>query len=162
MKYRIAILSLLVLSLSLAANAANPLDNPNGVVFDSKGNLWVANYDSNTVVALNPTNGDLLYTISDGLNGPTRFFFASPEILYVLNTKGNNITVYNIKTLKLLNTISNSHINKPLGFALDAYGDLYIANQGSSPNNVIALNVDGGLVETLTEDDSGFSLRPEP
>jgi sugar lactone lactonase YvrE len=156
MKIKTLILATLALCLSLTANATNPLDNPNGLAFDSIGNLWVANYVSNTVVALNPTSGALLSTISEGLNGPTRLFFASSDVLYVLNTGGNNITVYNTQTLKLLNTISNSNFNKPLGFALDVYGDLYVSNVASSADNVIALNINGSLVETLTKDDSGY------
>jgi DNA-binding beta-propeller fold protein YncE len=156
MSFKITVLATLALCLSLTANAhaTNPLNNPNGIAFDTQGHLWVANYVGNTVVALDPANGALLHTISQGLSGPTRLFFASPEILYVANTKGNTITAYNIKTLKLVNTISNSNINGPLGIALDAYGDVYIAN--NQENNVIVLNIDGGLIETITQDNSGF------
>jgi sugar lactone lactonase YvrE len=152
------LLATLALCLSLTANAqpANSLSGVNGIAFDTQGHLWAANPTSNTVVELNPANGALLHTISRGLDGPTRLFFASPEILYVANTNGNNITVYNIKTLKLVRTISNSHIDKPLGVVADAYGDVYIANNAPSANNVIALNIDGDLIETLTQDKSGF------
>lgn len=160
MKLRTIIVAILALCISFAAHAqpSNPLSNPNGIAFDSQGNLWVANYDSNTVVALSPSNGTLLHTINQGLNGPTRLFFASPEMLYVANTNGNNITVYNVNTLQLVKTIASGSINKPLGVVVDSYGDLYIANNAPSANNVIALNVNNGVVETLSQDDSGFQF----
>jgi len=152
MKPNVILLATLALYLSLTANAqpANPLSGVNGIAFDTQGHLWAANPTSNTVVELDSANGALLQTISQGLDGPTPLFFASPEILYMANTNGNNITVYNIKTLKLVRTISNSHISKPLGVLADAYGDVYIANNAPSGNNVIALNVNGGSMSRKT------------
>jgi hypothetical protein len=38
--------------------------------------------------------------------------------------------------------------------AIDAYGDVYIS--GNTSDNVVAPNIGGGLVETLTKDTSGF------
>src|SRR5580692_10632270 len=121
MKFNTIILATLALCLSLTANAqpANPLSGVNGIAFDPHGHLWAANPNSNTVVELDPANGALLHTISQGLDGPTRLFFASPKILYVANTAGNNITAYNIETLDLVQTISNNNIDKPLGIVAD-------------------------------------------
>jgi sugar lactone lactonase YvrE len=152
MKFKLSLLTTLALCLSLTANAQ--LNNPNGIAFDSDGNLWVANYGANQVLELNPSNGKVLHKITNGLSGPTRLDFVSTAELWVANTSGNNITVYNIKTLELVNTISNRNINKPLALAVDAYGDVYVGD--NSANTVIALNVGDGLIETLTQDKSGY------
>jgi sugar lactone lactonase YvrE len=146
-----ALVALAALCLPLAAHAQ--LNNPNGIVFDSAGNLWVANYGANQVLEINPANGAVLNTIATGLSGPTRLTFAFGE-LYVANTNGDDVTVYNPKTLQLVQTISSSAISSPLGIAVDAYGDLYVGD--NSANKVIALNIGNGLVETLTKDNSGY------
>ena len=139
--------------LSVAAHAQ--LSKPSGIAFDSSGNLWVANNGANQVLELNPANGAVLNTITEGLNSPSRLAFAFGK-LYVTNLGGNNVTVYNPATLALVQTISSSAISRPLALAVDTYGDVYVGN--NSANNVIALNIAGGLVETLTADNSGFQF----
>ena len=151
MKLNTILTATLALCLSLTANAQ--LNNPNGLVFDSSGNLWVANSGANQVLKLNPTTGAVINTITAGLSSPTRLTFALGE-LYVTNLGANNVTVYNQKTRSLVRTITSSAISRPLALAVDAYGDVYIGD--NSANNVIALNIANGLVETLTQDNSGF------
>ena len=157
MKLKAAMLAALALCLSLAANAQ--LNNPNNILFDGSGNLWVANYGANSVLELNATTGAVLNTITNGLNGPTRLQFVGGG-LYVLNTTGNTITIYtdlSAPGAKLVRTIDiPSSITRSLGAAVDAYGDVYVS--GSTSDNVIALNIGGRLVETLTQDKSGFSF----
>jgi YVTN family beta-propeller protein len=144
---------LLGVCLSVAANAQ--LNNPNGIAFDSSGHLWVANSGANQVLELNPANGTVINTITAGISSPTRLAFASGK-LYVTNLGANNVTVYELSTLALLETISSSAISRPLAIAVDAYGDVYIGN--NSANNVIALNIANGLVETLTKGNSGYEF----
>ena len=153
MKRNISLLSGLLLSLLMTAAAQ--LTVPNGIAFDSNGLLWVANNRPDQILEIDPSTGNVLNTITEGLNNPLRLFFATDSILYVANGKGNNITVYNIQTLKLVRTISTS-INFPLAVAVDAYGDVYIGN--NSLNNVVALNIGNGLVETLTQDKAGYQF----
>lgn len=43
-----------------------------------------------------------------------------------------------------------------MALAVDAYGDVYIGN--NSQNTVTALNIDNGLIETLSQDNSGFQF----
>jgi DNA-binding beta-propeller fold protein YncE len=73
--------------------------------------------------------------------------------LYVVNTTGNTITEY--ENGKLFNTISiPGSVTQPEGATVDAYGDVYVA--GNTSGNIVALNIGGGLVENLTQDNSGF------
>jgi streptogramin lyase len=154
-KLKFWVLSAVVICVSLTANAQ--LNNPNNIVFDDSGNLWVANYGANNVLELNPTSGSVLNTITSGISAPTRLFFVGSE-LYVLNTTGSNITLYvDLSTAgaKLARTINiPSSVTRSLGAAVDAYGDVYVA--GNETNNIVALNIGGGLVENLTQDKSGF------
>jgi sugar lactone lactonase YvrE len=154
MKSRVSILGALALCLSLAANAQ--LNNPANLAFDGSGNLWVAN-KGNEVLELVPPGWTVGNTITNGVNGASRLFFVGSE-LYVLNTTGNNITIYDKLTTagaKLAGTVSiPSSVAGASAAAVDAYGDVYIS--GNTSDNVVALNIGGGLVETLTKDTSGF------
>jgi sugar lactone lactonase YvrE len=155
MQSRIGILGAMALCLSLTASAQ--LSNPQGLAFDSVGHLWVANFDANNVLELNATNGAVLHTITDGVDGPTRLFFVGSD-LYVVNTNGNTITEYGNRSVAgwiLVNTISiPPSVNKCLGAAIDAYGDLYLA--GNQSDNIVVLRPGRELVENLTGDANGF------
>jgi streptogramin lyase len=152
MKFSYFFLAGLLLSLSMAASAQ--LTSPTGLAFDSSGHLWVANDQPDQVLEIDPSTGNVLNTITEGLNHPLRLFFGTDSILYVANGNGNNITAYNIQTLKLVRTVSAKSITFPLAVAADAYGDVYVGN--NSLNNVVALNIGNGLVETLSQDKSGY------
>jgi hypothetical protein len=148
MKTRLLLTVLLAVCFAVPAHAQ--LNDPNGLAFDSAGNLWVANEGANNVLELNPTTGAVLNTITSGISGPTRLAFDGAGNLYVTNFTTGTITVYN-KSLALTRTISG--LSHPLGVAVDAYGDIYAANNLS--NDIVAYNAAGDLVETLTQDKSG-------
>jgi len=156
MKSTLVVLSALVLCLSVTAGAQ--LNSPQGIVFDSSDNLWVANGGANQVLELDPTTGAVLNTITQGLNDPTRLQFVGAD-LWVSNLSSNNITVYGNLISPggtLLETINNSNIARPLALAVDAYGDIYVGD--NSRNTVIALNINNELVETFSEDNSGYEF----
>jgi YVTN family beta-propeller protein len=147
MKSKLILSALLAVCFSLPAYAQ--LNQPNGLAFDTSGNLWVANNGANQVLELNPTTGAVLNTITTGISGPTRLEFVGPN-LYVTNFTSNTVTVYN-KSLALTRTISG--LSHPLGIAVDNYGDVYVAN--NMANNIVGVNPAGDNVLTLTQDESG-------
>jgi streptogramin lyase len=157
MKTLIATLAGLVLLFSLPASAQ--FNNPNGILFDNEGHLWLANSGDNNVLELSISNctATILNTITNGVSSPTRLAFDNSGDLWVANLGNNSITVYNklgTKGGNLLKTITSSSIQRPLGLAVDVYGDFYVADNSS--NTVVAFNINGRLVETLSQDDSGF------
>jgi streptogramin lyase len=161
MKTLIATLAGLLLLLSIPASASDPFNNPNGIVFDSSGNLWLANAGDNNVLELSINASkctfNILNTITNGISNPTRLAFDSQGNLWVTNWGQNNVTVYdNLSSqgASLIATISNSAFNHPLGIAVDDYGDFYVAN--NSNNDVVALTAGDQLVETLFQDNSAF------
>jgi len=145
------------LCFALSVVAASPADaqlsGPEGLAFGSNGNLWVANSNANQVLELNPSNGKVLHKITKGINGPLRLAFDSLGNLWVVNGGNGTITGYNTN-FQLFSTYSEAG-SGPLGVAVGAYGDTYIAN--NQANDIVALNVGfGRLVETLMQDKSGF------
>jgi len=156
---KITLASLVGMALLLVLPASAQFNNPNGILFDAKGNLWLANSGDNNVLELNPSTGAILNTITNGVSSPTRLAFDSQGRLWVTNLGNNTVTTYtnlSVSGAKLVGTLTSSSISRPLGLAVDAYGDVYVAD--NSTNAVVAFNINGGLIETLTKDKSGFAF----
>jgi sugar lactone lactonase YvrE len=148
-KFRSSSVGLLFLYFSILTHAQVPLNQPNGLAFDAKGNLYVANNGTNQVLVYD-TSLSQVSSISAGLNGPTRLAFDTRGDLYVTNFTGNNITRYDASLQQVTKGTISEEVFKPLGVAVDAYGDVYVANNG---NNTISMyNVNGKLVGTLSQD----------
>jgi YVTN family beta-propeller protein len=132
------------------------LNGPQGIIFDAGGKLWVANSATNQVQQLDPSTGAVLATITAGLNGPTRLAFGPFGYLFVANTTGNTVTVYDSKLNQIGRKTIASKLSRPTGVAVDDYGDVFVSNNAT--NNIAVFNVDGNLVETLAQDNSGFAF----
>jgi DNA-binding beta-propeller fold protein YncE len=148
-------LGLAVGTVSLCLPALAQLSNPQGLAFDSRGHLWVANFNTNNVFKVDTSTGRILLSVTNEVHGPSRLAFDALGNLYVANNSSNTITEYD-SAGNLIRTISGPFLQNPNGVAVDAYGDVYVSNGGA--NNVVVVNVDGALVETLTADKSGFSF----
>ncbi len=120
--------------------------------------LWITVIDQNIVQERDLTSGAVLATISRGLNGPTGLTI-SGGLLYVANSGGNNLTLYN-SNLTLVQKLTQG-ISGPQGVAVDAYGDIYVAN--APANNVVALRIDGSIAQVITQDQAGHPFNmPTP
>src|SRR5277367_3555646 len=72
-----------------------PLLNPWRVALDSKGNLYVANYDGNNILVYGPQYVQKpALTITSDISQPSGVAFDSQGNLYVSNVGSNSITVY--------------------------------------------------------------------
>jgi streptogramin lyase len=109
--------------------AASPLGHPVSLAVDSKGNLYVANLDSNQILVYNPNYvQQTKKTITAGVNSPTGVAFDSKGNLYVANHGNSSITVYDSTgKQKTGSTITNGILN-PVRVAIDGLDDVWVDN----------------------------------
>jgi len=120
--------------------------------------LYVSLTDINQIQERDLTTGQVLATITTGLNGPNGLTISGSN-LYVANSLGNNVAVYNT-SLRHVKTLTGG-LSSPQGVAVDAYGDVYITN--SLANNIVALRMDGTIAEVVTSDTNGNPFQsPDP
>jgi sugar lactone lactonase YvrE len=143
---------------AVAANTSE-LNNPFGIVLDSKGNLYIADQDNFRVrqvtggtistVAGNGTSGYLgdaaaatsaeLGRVSGlALDSSGNLYIADPDNYVIRKVSGTTITTFAGNnslgpggTGDLLLAI-NAQLSSPTGLAVDAAGNLYIADTGNS------------------------------
>ena len=123
--------------------ATSNLNNPQGLVFDSSGNLYAANYGGNTISKFN-SSGAYVSNINTFLNGPIGLAFDSSGNLYAANNSDSRINKYN--SSGTYDSVINLNLNSPQGLAF-ASGNLYAANYGDS--TISKFNSSGGYVSNL-------------
>lgn len=147
---RIGLLSaFLALLLVVPVAAQIPLNSPEGIIFDSHGNLYVANNGTNQILIY---NSQLVQTgsISQGLSGPNRLAFDTQGNLYVSNGLSNSITVYDPSGNQITSKTITKDIDSPLAVAVDTAGNVFVGNVASQM--LTAYNSDGVLLGTLKQD----------
>jgi sugar lactone lactonase YvrE len=147
-----ACVSVMMIPQQVFAHQPIPLNQPNGLIFDSTGNLYVANAGSNQILVY---NAQLVQktSISAGLDFPVRLAFDAFGDLYAANFKNDSITVYDPTLHQIVSKTIAQHLHSPLGVAVDAYGDVFAANNGS--NTIAVFNVDGIYIWGLHQDFDG-------
>lgn len=150
------------------------LNGPAGIALDAAGNLYIADYGNNrvrmvsggviTTVAGNGTanfSGDNGSATSASLSGPLDVRVDAAGNLYIADYGNNRIRlVTSVAAGGTISTIAgngaagfggdngpaaSAQLNSPSGIALDAAGDLFIADYG---NNVIR-QVTSGIITTI-------------
>ena len=135
--------------------SSKTLGAPQGVTFDSAGNLWVMDPAANVngtqspalvefsaaqlaALATMPAPTPVAVILSAALNFPQESVFDSKGNQWVTDHNNNLVAVFNATQLAATGTntvtpavllVSNA-FNGPLGIALDSAGDLWIANNG--------------------------------
>ncbi len=109
--------------------AAKPLNYPYGLAVDAKGNLYVANSNSNQVLIYNPAHvQQTAKTITAKVISPSGLAFDALGDLWVANQNTNVINAYSPNgTLLPANSITNA-INSPQFIAFDGIGNLWVNN----------------------------------
>jgi sugar lactone lactonase YvrE len=124
------------------------LSNPSGLCFDSQGNLYIANHNSNTVQVVSPTGVDSVF--ASGFAGPVGLVFDGTGSLYVANRYSNSIS----KVTKEGTITTYAHdIAVPHSLAFDTNADLYVSESGATlgSGNSVAIVTAGGFEYQLSD-----------
>ena len=105
-------------SATVSVLAPVPLNNPAGLAFASNGNLYVANQGQIAGEANPQVNGQVL--------------------VYAPNAPGSNGQFVQQPLLTI-----GSPLQNPVAVAFDALGNLYVADAGTSPNQILVFNSAG-------------------
>ncbi len=125
------------------------LSDPQGIVFDASGNLFVANVGNNTI-SKKATNGNVSTPISSGINSPNRIVFDASGNLYVANYFSNSISKVSPTGIV---SIFVSNITSPSGLAFDKSGNLYVSSYNT---NTISKVTPSGLTSTFVSSGLDF------
>jgi len=124
---------------------------PNGIAFDSSGNLYVANDANGTITEFAP-NGNYLGVYASGLNQPAAMAFDQYGDLYVVDAPNGEVgTVMKISPGGSAPTVFATGFSSPQGLAFGPNGNLYVTDQGS--NSIKEITPDGAI-STFYQDGS--------
>ena len=104
------------------------LPSPTGIVIDSSGYLYVANYSDNLIFRVTPTGEKIVYLKSPKLDGPIGLAMDEYENLYIANYNKNSIL--KLSASHQLTTLVEN-IEKPYYLYVKG-GYLFISSQGSN------------------------------
>jgi len=122
----------------LGAFISTNLACPWGMVFDSTGNLYVANLNWSQIAEFTPAGVGSIF-VGSGVDEPTSLVLDSAGNLYVANFEGNTIFKYTPGGVG--SVFANSGLDWPTGLAFDSAGNLYAANY--LDNNIMKFTPDG-------------------
>jgi sugar lactone lactonase YvrE len=149
------------------------LSAPAGLASDSRGNVYIADTGNNVVREL--TAAGYIFVLGGPVfSGPTALQVDNNSNIFVADTGHNNISEI-LSTGSVITIAGNGQngssgnggaataasLSSPTGIALDAAGDLYIADTG---NHVIRLVNAAGTINTVagTLGQSGTGILPGP
>ena len=105
---------------------ATGLKGASGNAFDSKGNLFQANINSNTISKIK-SDGTVTAFTSSNIKSPVGIAIDENDTVYVANCGGNSITKITPKGQSSI-WVSSNLLNCPNGLAIDKDGTLYTCN----------------------------------
>lgn len=146
-------------------------NNPTGVAIDASGNVYTANYLNNNILIINPAGTVNIYAGSpiglpganDGPAGSATFYLPNSVAVdaagNVYVADGVNNLIRKITPAGVVSTLAGSGVpgaidstgvaasfNGPAGLAVDAAGNVYVAD---SNNNLIRKITPAGVVTTI-------------
>jgi hypothetical protein len=114
------------------ATVANGVTNPQSLVFDGAGDLFVASQPGSVTEYAAPYNG-LPATIAIGVNHPQALALDGRGDLFVANGNGSNtVTEYSPPYGGAPAATISTGVDDPVSLGLDFSGNLFVANQASN------------------------------
>lgn len=155
---------------------------PWGIALDAEGDLFVANYSTNTVTVLPVSSGTIFgqsVTAGDavtlvaatGLDQPTALAFDAAGDLFIGNNGNNSVTVLpnssgtifgqSVTAGAATTVTAATSFDGVFGLAFDAAGDLFGASEGNSSVVVVPVS-DGTIFGQAVTADTGNVLLTSP
>jgi hypothetical protein len=114
------------------ATVANGVTNPQALIFDAAGNLFVADQPGSVSVYAPPYN-QAPNTIATGVNHPQALALDARGDLFVANGNGSNsVTMYSPPYGGGPSQVITAKVDDPVSLALDANGNLFVLNAASN------------------------------
>ncbi|MCU1233068.1 MAG: repeat containing protein [Candidatus Solibacter sp.] len=146
------------------------LNNPTGLVFDSAGNYYIAD-GGNSLIRKVDTNGIITSYLGSQatqgrLNHPNALVYGPGNALYISDSNNNRIAKYIAPNLTNFagnlsagfagdgNLATLSQLNKPVGIAVDAAGNIYIADANNS--RIRKVSTDGTISTIAGRNSVGY------
>lgn len=118
--------SLPIISDTTVRVIANGFNAPAGIAFDRQGNLYVANYLTNTIDRINTDGSRAPFSMGSNLKGPIGMIIDNANNIYVANYLGGTIVRINPSGVS---TIVASGFKKPYYLTLNKDGNLFVSQQ---------------------------------
>jgi hypothetical protein len=114
------------------ATIQNGITNPQALVFDAAGDLFVANQPGSVTEYAPPYNQSPL-SIANGINHPQALAIDARGNLFVANGNGSNtVTVYSPPYRGSPSAVISSSVDDPVSLALDSNADLFVVNAAAN------------------------------
>ena len=121
---------------------ATGLSYPNGLIFDTNGDLLVNNRSNDEILKIDVSNGNVSTFIASGSGGLDSnnggIEFGSDGNLYVTSRNTNQVLRFNGVTGVFIDTFvtaSSGMLNNPMDLTFGSDGNLYVANKGTDGVN---------------------------
>lgn len=115
---------------------ATGFNAPAGLAFDRNGNLYIANFMTNTVDRISPDGSRAQFSSGVNLRGPIGLAVDDIGNLYVANY--NNGTIARINPAGV-STVIATNLRKPYYLTLDRDGNLYVSQQ--EDNSIVRITL---------------------
>src|ERR1700729_1014209 len=110
----------------------NGVTNPQALIFDAAGDLFVAN-QTGTVTAYSPPYNQTPVAIANGVNRPQALALDARGDLFVANGNGSNtVTMYSPPYGGAPAGTLSSGVNDPLSLAVDSSSNLFVVNAAAN------------------------------
>lgn len=146
---------------ALEPSATPPAGFVTAMVFDpTNGEIYVANWDSSNVTAIDGSTGATVTTIPVGSNPEALAFNSAQNTVYVANSGSDNVSVISATSNTVIATIDVGV--RPCAVTVDsANGDFYVANFGSQNVSVVS-GTTNTVVTSITVANSADALAVDP
>jgi hypothetical protein len=115
---------------------ATGFNAPAGLAFDRSGNLYVANYLSNSIDRIAPDGTKAQFSSGSNLRGPIGLITDDAGNVYVANYNGGTVAKINPAGVS---TVVASGFKKPYYLTLDREGNLYVSQQ--EDNSIVRITL---------------------